>query len=109
MSKKTRRKSQQPAKLETAPPPVTLNSSARSLWRRSGLFIALGLFVFANLALRLVDTRTLAPTAFGMIAALTFLSLALALTYGVQYILTSSRATRDGWRKEDWERWRNGY
>ena len=69
MSKKTRQKA-----VQTTPEPVkvvTVNSSAKALWRRNGLLIAGGLFLLANLAFRLMDAKTIAPTAFPMILVLT--------------------------------------
>jgi hypothetical protein len=107
MSKKTRQKTSQPAPV--APLPMTVSSSAKSVWRRSGLLIAGGLFLLSNLALRLVDTKTLEPTALPMIVFLTFLSIALAIGFGVQQLLVSRRAQSEGWSKADWERWRNGF
>jgi hypothetical protein len=107
MSKKTRQKTLQPAPV--APPPMTVSSSAKSVWRRSGLLIAGGLFLLSNLALRLVDTKTLEQTALPMIVFLTFLSIVLAIGFGIQYALVSSRARREGWSKSDWEGWRNGF
>jgi hypothetical protein len=106
MSKKTRQKTSQPAPVA---PPMTLSSSAKSVWRRSGLLIAGGLFLLSNLALRLVDTKTLEPTALPMIVFLTFLSIALAIGFGVQQLLVSRRAQLEGWNKTDWEAWRNGF
>jgi hypothetical protein len=107
MSKKTRRKTLQPAPV--APPPMTVSSSAKSVWRRSGLLIAGGLFLLSNLALRLVDTKTLEQTALPMIVFLTFLSIALAIGFGLQQLIVSRRAQSEGWSKTDWEQWRNGF
>jgi uncharacterized membrane protein len=108
MSKKTRRKSKQPAKPEPAPP-VVPTSSGKAFWRRNGLIVALGLFIFSNVALRAVDTRALPPSAFLMIGLLTVLSIGLTGAYGLQYLLASRRARLEGWGKREWEGWRNGH
>ena len=107
MSKKTRQKTVQ-ATLEPVPV-VTLNSSAKAVWRRSGLIIAGGLFLLANLAFRLMDAKTIAPTAFPMILVLTISSIVISVIFGVQHFLVTLRATREQWSKADWDRWRNGF
>ncbi len=87
---------------------MTLASSRKALWRRSGLIIAGGLFLLANLAFRLMDAKTIAPTAFPMILVLTISSIMVSIVYGVQHYLITRQATREQWSKTDWERWRNG-
>lgn len=89
-------------------PVMTLASSRKALWRRSGLIIAGGLFLLANLAFRLMDAKTIAPTAFPMILVLTISSIMVSIVYGVQHYLITRQATREQWSKTDWERWRNG-
>ena len=106
MSKKTRQKAVQPS-LEPARI-VTLTSSRKALWRRSGLLIAGGLFLLANLAFRLMDDKTIAPTAFPMIVALTLSSIVISVLFGVQHFLVTRKATKEKWSKADWDRWRNG-
>ena len=106
MSKKTRQKAVQPT-LEPVSV-VTLESSAKAVWRRSGLIIAGGLFLLANLAFRLMDSKTIAPTAFPMILVLTISSIVVSIIYGVQHYLVTRQATREQWSKTDWDRWRNG-
>jgi hypothetical protein len=107
MSKKTRQKAQQ-VKLEPSKP-VTSGSSGKAFWRRNGLIVALGLFIFSNIALRAIDTRSLPQSAFAMIAALTVASVGLAGSYGLQYLQTSRRARLENWGKSEWEAWRNGH
>ncbi len=107
MSKKTRQKVQSP-KLEPAPSVTAPPPSFRSLFRRHGFLIAGGLFLLANLLLRLMDTKTLESTAFPLIVALTGLSIVLAILAGWQLFQVSKRAQVEGWTKADWERWRNG-
>lgn len=107
MSKKTRRKAAQ----KTAPhaPTPTRSSGLASLWRRAGLWIALGLFVFANIALRVLDNNRIESTAFVTIAFLTLLSIGLAIGYGLEYALTRRRATLEGWDAQRWKRWLDGH
>ncbi len=95
---------------KTAPlPPTTFASSMRSLWRRNGLFLAIGLFVLSNLALRGVDAKQISSTAFPIIAVLTVVSIGLALGYGLEYILTQRRANVERWDALRWHRWREGF
>lgn len=106
MSKKTRQKAAQ-----TALEPVrivTLESSAKAVWRRSGLIIAGGLFLLANLAFRLMDSKTIPPTAFPMILVLTISSIVVSIVFGVQHFLITRRAAKEQWSKADWELWRSG-
>ena len=107
MSKKTRQKAVQSPVLEPVRV-VTLASSRKALWRRSGLVIAGGLFVLANLAFRMVDAKTIAPTAFPMIVFLTATSIIVSVVYAVQHFLVMRRAAQQRWSKADWDRWRNG-
>jgi hypothetical protein len=107
MSKKTRQKAQQ---LPLEPPkPVQPASSGKAFWRRNGWVLALGLFIFSNIALRAIDTGALPRGAFGMVAALTVASVGVAGSYGLQFMQTSRRARLENWQKADWEAWRNGH
>ena len=111
MSKKTRQKAKQQrpeSPAPVAPQAVPPSPSFKSLWRRHGLLIAAGCFILSNLALRLVDTKVLEPTAFPLIVVLTFGSVGLAGVYGLQQLQVSRRSRLEGWSKADWERWRNG-
>ena len=90
-------------------PPTTAVSSAKSFWRRNGLFTAIGLFVLANVALLAMDNKQLASTAFGMISVLTILSIFMAITYGLQYLQTKRRAELEQWSPHQWKLWREGF
>ncbi len=106
MSKKTK----QPQKPVLEPlPPVTTGSSARSFWRRNGLFSAIGLFALANVALLAMDAKRLAPTAFPMIAFLTVFSIVLAISYGLQYLQVKRKAELEVWSERKWKLWREGF
>ncbi|MFN3265690.1 MAG: hypothetical protein ACK41E_02515 [Deinococcales bacterium] len=91
------------------PPPTTALSSFRSLWRRNGLFLAIGMFVLANITLLAMDAGRISQTAFGMISVLTILSILLAITYGLQYLQTKRRADLENWDSQKWQRWRDGH
>jgi hypothetical protein len=90
-------------------PPVTALSSARSFWRRNGLFTAIGLFALANVALLAMDAKRIASTAFGMIAFLTVLSIFMAISYGLQYLQVKRRAELEAWSERRWKLWREGF
>lgn len=106
MSKKAKQ-SQKPI-LEPMPP-VTALSSARSLWRRNGLFFAIGLFVMANVFLLAMDNKMIAPTAFPMISFLTVLSIIMTISYGLQYLQVKRRAELEKWSEHKWKLWREGF
>jgi hypothetical protein len=96
--------------LKTTPlPPATFGSSMRSLWRRNGLFLAIGLFILSNLALRGVDSQQISSTAFPIIAVLTVISIGLAVGYGLEYMLIQRRARFERWDVTRWHRWREGF
>ncbi len=90
-------------------PPTTAASSARSLWRRNGLFFAIGMFVLANVFLLAMDSKVIAPTAFGIITFLTIFSITTAITYGLQYLQVKRRATFEAWTEHKWKLWREGF
>ena len=90
-------------------PPVTAVSSARSFWRRNGLFFAIGIFLLANIFLLAFDNKQVAPTAFPMIAFLTFLSLVMAISYGFQYLQVKRKAELEAWSEHKWKLWREGF
>jgi hypothetical protein len=106
MSKKVK----QPQKPVLEPmPPTTAVSSVRSLWRRNGLFFAIGLFVMANVFLIAMDNKVIAPTAFGMITFLTIFSIIMAISYGLQYLQVKRRAALKVWSEHKWKLWREGF
>ena len=107
MSKKTRQKTAQ-VTLEPMPA-ATLDSSRKAVWRRSGLIIAGMLFLLANLAFRMMDSKTIAPTAFPIILVLTISSIVISIIFGIEHFLITRRANKERWSKADWERWRNGF
>ncbi len=90
-------------------PPVTALSSARSLWRRNGLFIAIGFFVMASVFLLAMDNKVIAQTAFPMISFLTILSIVMAISYGLQYLQVKRRAELEAWSEHKWKLWREGF
>ncbi len=90
-------------------PSATASSSAKSLWRRNGLFFAIGMFVLANVFLLAMDAKQIAPTAFPMIAFLTVLSLVMAITYGLQYLQVKRKAELEAWSEHKWKLWREGF
>jgi hypothetical protein len=106
MSKK-KSKPQKPA--PEPPPPITASSSFKSLWRRNGLFLAIGLFVLANISLLAMDAGRISQTAFGMISVLTIVSILLAITYGLQHLQLKRRADLENWNAQKWQRWRDGH
>ena len=110
MSKKTRRKAAKPARPSQPPPhePAAPANALASVWRRGGLWIALGLFVFANIALRVVDANRADRSAFVTIVFLTLLSIGLAIGYGLEYALTRRRAALEGWDAKRWKAWQDG-
>jgi hypothetical protein len=91
------------------PPPITASSSFKSLWRRNGLFLAIGMFVLANISLLAMDAGRISQTAFGMISVLTILSILLAITYGLQHLQIKRRANLEQWDGKKWQRWRDGH
>ncbi len=104
------KKSKTPSKPILEPmPPTTAASSAKSFWRRNGLFFAIGIFALANIALLAMDNKQLAPTAFPMITVLTFLSIGMAVTYGLQYLQVKRKAELEGWSERKWKLWREGF
>lgn len=104
------KKAKQPQKpIPEPPPPATALSSFRSLWRRNGLFLAIGMFVLANIALLAMDAGRISQTAFGMISVLTILSILLAITYGLQHLQIKRRADLEKWDSNKWQRWRDGH
>ena len=90
-------------------PPTTAASSARSFWRRNGLFTAIGLFALANVALLAMDAKRIAPTAFPMIAFLTVISIVMAITHSLQYLQIKRRAELESWSERSWKLWREGF
>jgi hypothetical protein len=104
------KKAKQPQKPILEPmPPATAVSSAKSFWRRNGLFFAIGLFVMANVLLLAMDSQRIAQTAFGVIAFLTIFSIGMAITYGLQYLQVKRKAELEGWSERKWKLWREGF
>jgi hypothetical protein len=91
------------------PPAITASSSFRALWRRNGLFLAIGMFVLANISLLAMDAGRISQTAFGMISVLTVVSILLAITYGLQYLQVKRRSEIEQWDSKKWQRWRDGH
>ncbi len=104
------KKAKQPQKPVLEPmPPTTAVSSAKSFWRRNGLFFAIGLFIMANVLLLAMDSQRIAATAFGVIAFLTVFSIILAVTYGLQYLQVKRRAELEVWSERQWKLWKEGF
>jgi hypothetical protein len=104
------RKKPKPQKPVLEPPPtITASSSLKSLWRRNGLFLAIGMFMLANISLLAMDAGRISQTAFPMISVLTIVSILLAITYGLQHLQIKRRAELDNWNSQKWQRWRDGH